>query len=286
MDGFGVRLSAAVRARGPLCVGIDPHSELLVRWGLPDDPTGLAQFVRTVIDALAERVAVFKPQAAFFERFGSRGFAVLESAVRELRDAGAIVLLDAKRGDVASTTAGYASAYLTPGSPLYVDAVTANPYLGLGALSPMVEAARAYGGGLFVLARTSNPEAETVQRARTADGRPVAQYVVDEISQLNRAFADLGPGPGGLGSFGVVVGATVGGAGLDLSRLGGPVLVPGLGAQGATAADLRDLFGEQRSAVLPSYSREVLRAGPDPDGLRRAADRVLAACVAALAAPA
>src|SRR5690606_7026502 len=181
-----------------------------------------AAFTQTVIDALADRVAIFKPQVAFFERFGSRGIAVLEDAIHQLRHAGALVLLDAKRGDIGTTSAGYAAAYLHPTSPLAADAVTAHPYLGVGSLTPMIEAARAYGAGVFVLAMTSSPEAGSVQRARTADGRTVAQLIVDEISQLNQGV--------GAGSFGVVVGATVGESGLDLSRLGGPILAPGLGA--------------------------------------------------------
>jgi orotidine-5'-phosphate decarboxylase len=275
VESFGARLRAAKRARGPLCVGIDPHAELLARWGLPDDATGVEQFTQTVIDALADRVAVFKPQSAFFERFGSLGIAVLESAIRQLRRAGALIVLDVKRGDIGSTVAGYAEAYLRPTSPLSADAITAHPYLGVGALSPMVEQARASGGGVFVTALTSNPEAATVQRARTADGRLVAQHVVDEISQLNEGVA--------AGSFGVVVGATTGRTDLDLSRLGGPILAPGLGAQGASAADLRTVFGDDLEPVLPSYSREVLAAGPGVADLRAAADRALGDCQRVLA---
>ncbi|QSB16974.1 orotidine-5'-phosphate decarboxylase [Natronosporangium hydrolyticum] len=270
MESFGARLRAAVASRGPLCVGIDPHAELLARWGLTDDADGLAEFSRTVTEALADRVAIFKPQSAFFERFGSRGIAVLETTIRRLRRAGALVLLDAKRADIGSTTAGYAAAYLDPASPLSVDAITANPYLGVGALRPMMERARAHGGGVFVLAMTSNPEAAAIQQATTADGRSVAQLVVDEISQLNEGVA--------AGSFGVVVGATVGESAPDLSRLQGPILAPGIGAQGATAADLRAVFGAQLPAVLPSTSREVLSAGPDPTALQEAAARSLAAC--------
>jgi orotidine-5'-phosphate decarboxylase len=277
MAGFGERLRSAVRARGPLCVGIDPHPELLSGWGLADDPAGLAELARAVEEALADRVAVFKPQVAFFERFGSRGIAVLEVTIRRLRAAGALVLLDAKRGDIGSTTAGYAAAYLDPASPLAVDAVTAHPYLGVGSLRPLFARAHTHGGGVFVLALTSNPEAAVLQRARTADGRLVAQYVVDEISQLNQGA--LG------GSLGVVLGATVELAGLDLSRLGGPVLVPGLGAQGATADDLAGRFGPGPTVVLPSYSREILAAGPDRAGLRAAAGTALAACRRALAVP-
>ncbi|MGC4875496.1 orotidine-5'-phosphate decarboxylase [Micromonospora sp. DT43] len=277
MESFGNRLHRATAERGPLCVGIDPHPGLLARWGLADDVDGLERFAGTVVDALGDRVAVVKPQSAFFERFGSRGVAILESTIRQLREAGSLVLLDVKRGDIGSTVSAYASAYLDPSSPLYVDAVTASPYLGVGSLAPMFELAAKHGGGVFVLALTSNPEGAAVQRARTADGRTVAQTVIDEISQLNR-------GADPLGSFGLVVGATIGDTGHDLSGVGGPLLAPGLGAQGAGAADLRTVFGSSLAAVLPSYSREVLSAGPDADALRAAADRVLADCRAVLAA--
>ncbi|MEU8301029.1 orotidine-5'-phosphate decarboxylase [Micromonospora sp. NPDC048909] len=277
MESFGTRLHRAVTERGPLCVGIDPHPGLLARWGLPDDVDGLDRFARTVVDALGDRVAVVKPQSAFFERFGARGVGILESTIRQLRDRGSLVLLDAKRGDIGSTVRAYASAYLDPSSPLYVDAVTASPYLGVGSLAPMFELAADHGGGVFVLALTSNPEGAAVQHARTPDGRTVAQTVIDEISQLN-AGADP------LGSFGLVVGATIGDTGHDLSQVGGPLLAPGLGAQGATAADLRTVFGASLPAVLPSYSREVLGAGPDPVALRAAAERVLADCRAVLPA--
>ncbi|MEV4756815.1 orotidine-5'-phosphate decarboxylase [Micromonospora sp. NPDC049559] len=275
MEDFGARLRRAMTQRGPLCVGIDPHPALLERWGLPDDADGLTRFSQGVVDALADRVAVFKPQSAFFERYGSRGLAVLESIIRQLRDAGSIVLLDVKRGDIGSTVSAYADAYLNPSSPLYVDAVTASPYLGVGSLAPMFDAARAYGGGVFVLALTSNPEGPSVQHARGADGRTVAQTVIDEISQLNAGSRPWG-------SFGLVVGATIGETGHDLSGVGGPLLAPGLGAQGAGAADLRTVFGPNLSAVLPSYSREVLAGGPDASGLRAAAERVLADCEAIL----
>lgn len=278
MDSFGARLHRAMVERGPLCVGIDPHPGLLARWGLSDDVVGLDRFTRTVVEALADRVAVVKPQSAFFERFGSHGVAVLESTIRQLREAGSLVLLDVKRGDIGSTVSAYASAYLDPSSPLYVDAVTASPYLGVGSLAPMFELAAAHGGGVFVLALTSNPEGGIVQRARSADGRTVAQLVIDEISQLNAGARPLG-------SFGLVVGATVGDTGHDLTRVGGPLLAPGLGAQGATAADLRAVFGASLPAVLPSYSREVLNAGPDVAALRAAMDRVLADCRAVLPAP-
>src|SRR4051812_42639557 len=198
METFGSRLHRAVAERGPLCVGIDPHSALLTRWGLSDDVAGLERFARTVVDALADRVAVVKPQSAFFERFGSRGIAVLESIIRQSREAGALVLLDVKRGDIGSTMAAYASAYLNPDSALCADAITVSPFLGVGSLRPAFDMAAAHGGGVFVLALTSNPEGASVQHAVGAGGRTVAQTVIDEISQVN-----VGADP--LGSLGLVV---------------------------------------------------------------------------------
>ena len=275
MEAFGIRLHRALAERGPLCVGIDPHPHLLSQWGLTDDADGLARFCETAVSAIGDTVAVCKPQSAFFERHGSRGVAILESTIRQLRDSGALVLLDVKRGDIGTTMAAYASAYLDPASPLCADAITVSPYLGVGSVQPAIDAAVAHGGGVFVLALTSNPEGPTVQHARTADGRTVAQTVIDEISQLNGGVKPLG-------SLGVVVGATVGRTGHDLSRLGGPILVPGLGAQGGRPGMLREIFGDDLSGVLPAYSREVLGQGPTEAGVRAAADRARAECAAAL----
>jgi orotidine-5'-phosphate decarboxylase len=281
---FGLRLADAVAARGPLCVGIDPHAPLLEKWGLPDSPDGLARFTDAVVDALAGTVAVLKPQLAFYERRGSRGLAVLEDAVARARAAGALVLLDAKRGDIGSTMDAYGD-YLRPDHPLAVDAMTVSPYLGPGSLQPAVDTARQYGGGLFVLARTSNPDAGTFQHALVGD-RSVAQVVIDTVRGWNTpgwvvgdplpdlaAVRDVASrfGPT-TGSFGVVVGATLRDMDVDLDGLGGPILAPGLGAQGGSVADLRRLFGNGR-AVVPTVSRDVLAAGPDAGALRAAADR-------------
>ncbi|MCF6508197.1 orotidine-5'-phosphate decarboxylase [Blastococcus sp. MG754426] len=281
---FGQRLADAVAARGPLCVGIDPHAALLDAWGLPDSAEGIAAFTDAVIGALAGSVAVLKPQIAFYERFGSRGVAVLEEGVARARAAGALVLLDAKRGDIGSTMAAYAD-HLRADHPLAVDAMTVNPYLGPGSLQPAVDTARQHGGGLFVLARTSNPDAGTLQHARAGE-RSAAQVVVDTVRGWNTpgwVVGDPLPDPGAVrdlatgfgpttGSFGVVVGATLRELDVDLAGLGGPVLAPGLGAQGGTVRDLRRLFGV-RAAVVPTVSRDVLGAGPDPAALRAAAER-------------
>ncbi|GAA2527064.1 orotidine-5'-phosphate decarboxylase [Pilimelia columellifera] len=275
MEPFGARLVRAMVERGPLCVGVDPHPSLLAAWGLTDSVDGLARFSDGVVAAVGDRVAVIKPQSAFFEKYGSRGIAILESTIRQCREAGALILLDVKRGDIGSTMQAYASAYLDPSSPLAVDAVTASPYLGVGSLAPLFATAVDHHAGVFVLALTSNPEGAGVQHARSADGRTVAQTVVDEISLLNAGATPLG-------SFGIVVGATIGRTGHELANVNGPMLAPGLGAQGGAPAGLREVFGDDLSAVLPSYSREVLGAGPDPGALRAAAERARDACAAVL----
>ncbi|RKT56399.1 orotidine-5'-phosphate decarboxylase [Saccharothrix australiensis] len=264
---FGQRLARAVAEHGPLCVGIDPHPGLLDAWGLPRDVSGLERFALTCVEAFGGHVALVKPQAAFFEAHGSRGVAVLERVVADLRDSGTLVLVDAKRGDIGSTMSAYAAAYLADGSPLAGDAVTLSPYLGFGSLDPALEAARASGRGVFVLALTSNAEGSSVQRAVGPDGRSVAQAVVDAAAARN-AGADP------LGDVGLVVGATVGDLGVDLSDLHGYVLAPGFGAQGGTVADLRAVFGRELRGVLPTSSRDVLRHGPEPASLRSAAAAV------------
>jgi orotidine-5'-phosphate decarboxylase len=263
---FGKRLDAALDERGPLCVGIDPHAALLSAWGLPDDVTGLSRFADICVEAFAGAIAVIKPQSAFFERFGSAGIAVLERTIGACRDAGALILLDVKRGDIGSTMAAYAEAYLDPASAMASDAITLSPYLGVGSLQPAFDLVVEHGVGVFVLAATSNPEGPQVQQARTADGATVAQTIIDELAVRN-AGADP------LGSFGVVVGATVEPGSVRFDGLNGPILVPGVGAQGGTADDVRRLFGAAQRDVVPSVSREVLRSGPDVSALRAAAAR-------------
>jgi orotidine-5'-phosphate decarboxylase len=232
---------------------------LLRAWGLDADPDGLRRFCDTCVTAFAD-FAIVKPQVAFFEAYGAAGFTVLEDTMAALRDAGVLVLADAKRGDIGSTMAAYAAAWAGD-SPLAADAVTASPYLGFGSLQPLLDTATANGRGVFVLAATSNPEGAGVQRAMAGD-RTVAQSIVDAVAEANRA-AD--------GAFGVVVGATVTEP-PDLSSLGGPVLVPGVGAQGGRPEALGGLGGGKQ--LLPAVSREVLRAGPGVDKLRAAAERM------------
>jgi len=269
VTGFGARLAEAKSRRGPLCLGIDPHPELLRAWDLPTDADGLAAFCDICIEAYAG-FAVVKPQVAFFEAYGAAGYAVLEHTIAALRAAGVLVLADAKRGDIGSTMAAYAEAWAGD-SPLSVDAVTASPYLGFGSLRPLLEAAAANDRGVFVLAATSNPEGATVQRA-AFDGRTVAQQIVDQAAVINRT-AGQSTSPGEPGSVGVVVGATVFQP-PDLSDLGGPVLVPGVGVQGGRPEALGGLGGAAPGQLLPAVSRVVLRAGPGVAELRAAGERM------------
>lgn len=263
--GFGERLTAKMAERGPLCVGIDPHPSLLHAWDLDETPASVERFAMTVVEALAGEVAVIKPQSAFFECYGSAGVAVLERVLREVQSAGSLALLDVKRGDIGSTMTAYAMAYLDEHSPVSADAITVSPYLGYGSLAPAIGIAEQNARGVFVLARTSNPEGMGLQQAVHGSGDSVAQSIVDSAAETNQ-------GKSPLGHVGVVAGATIPTGELDFSSLNGPILAPGLGAQGATLKDLKAVFGRALPNVLPTTSRDVLRHGPG--GLREATTRI------------
>ncbi|WP_327118761.1 orotidine-5'-phosphate decarboxylase [Nocardia sp. NBC_01730] len=259
MESFGSRLRHAMRHFGPVCVGIDPHPELLRSWDLTEDVEGLERFAEICVEAFDGLAALIKPQVAFFEAYGSGGIAVLERTIQVLRASGTLVLADAKRGDIGSTMDAYARTWLGDG-PLGSDAVTVSPYLGFGSLAPALTLAESDHRGVFVLAATSNPEGAQVQRVVTAEGRTIAQTMVDEAAARNVGAE--------FGSVGVVVGATLTEA-PDLSALNGPILMPGVGAQGGGPETIRGLVHEPMlRAVVPNVSREVLRAGPTVPALR------------------
>ncbi|MEH3088871.1 MAG: orotidine-5'-phosphate decarboxylase [Microbacterium arborescens] len=267
MSGFGERLAGALEVYGGLCVGIDPHAALLADWNLPASAAGVREFGLRVVEAAAGRVGVVKPQVAFYERYGSAGFAALEEVQAAARAAGLIVIADAKRGDIGSTMDGYAAAWLEPGAPLEADAVTVSPYLGPASLRGTITAAVRAGKGVFVLAATSNPEAAGLQSAEvtTVDarqGQTVADWVATGVSWANRVAA----ADGGLGPVGLVVGATVDrdAVGLtDEALRAAPILAPGFGAQGVELRAVREVFGVHAPRVLASASRSVLAAGPE-----------------------
>ncbi|MGV0408689.1 orotidine-5'-phosphate decarboxylase [Corynebacterium resistens] len=286
---FGERFLERAEQFGQLCVGIDPHEQLLSDWDLPISIDGLREFSRICVEAFAPVACVVKPQIAFYEAFGSAGFAVLEETIAELRRHGVLVIADAKRGDIGSTMAGYARAWVDSDSPLCADAVTVSPWLGFDSLQPVIELADANGAGVIVLAATSNPEAPAVQRAvipaesageqNVASQRedagakgeriPVtlAQDIVNRVAARN---ANYGTSAGNLG---VVVGATVA-APPCLDEVGGMVLMPGVGAQGGTMDDVRRIAGRASHLVSPNVSRGILRAGPDVGELGAAVAKV------------
>ncbi|MDR2703145.1 MAG: orotidine-5'-phosphate decarboxylase [Cellulomonadaceae bacterium] len=298
---FGQRLRAAMDELGPLCVGIDPHPGLLQAWGLPDDAAGLRAFSFAVLEATAGLAAAVKPQSALFERHGARGVAVLAEVVQNARELGTLCIVDAKRGDIGSTMEGYADAYLSDSSDLAADAVTLSPFLGFGSLSPAIDKARQTGRGVFILCLTSNPEGASVQHAISpATNQAVAAEIAAAAAALNAADianqgwqnkptsgADSAQSPAlPLGSVGLVVGATIGEAArqtaTDLTAVHGPLLAPGVGAQGGGPAELRSVFGSARHNVLASSSREILKAGPDVAALRAATNRSRETVTAAL----
>lgn len=264
---FGRRLAHAMETAGPLCLGVDPHPALLRQWGLSDTPAGLEAFSLTALEAAVgpegPRVAAIKPQVALYERHGSAGLAALERLLAAARDAGVLTVADAKRGDIGSTMDGYAAAWTSDASPLAADAVTLSPYLGFGTLVPTIRAAHEAGRGVFVLALTSNPEGREVQHVGegSAEGS-VARRIAAAAAAENAALR----GDDAWGPVGLVLGATVAAEadrlGLDLPALGGPLLAPGFGAQGATAPGMRAGFGTAWPQVLATSSRGILSAGP------------------------
>lgn len=262
--GFSKALAAGFAAGQRLCVGIDPHQFLLADWNLPDSAQGAETFGRQVVAAAAAAgVLALKPQIAFFERFGSSGYVALERIFADARAAGIPIIADVKRGDIGSTFTAYAAAWLTPGSPLEADAMTAAAYQGFGSLAGGLELAHQHDKGIFVLAATSNPEAAATQQAMRADKQTVAAAVLAAADAENAAhYAPVG-------RIGVVLGATVQLAdyGIDTaqplpSNSVLPILAPGFGAQGARLQDLKRLFGELSQGVIPNESRGVLAGDP------------------------
>ncbi len=245
---FGDRLIQRVRALGhPLCVGLDPHLDripALFRQGTmqrndPSTAKVVEAFCRAVIERSVGKVPVVKPQIAFFEQLGWRGLRALERVIAHARvvDPELLVVLDAKRGDIGSTAAGYAAAYLTTDAPVPVDALTVNPYLGVETLGPLVDAARDGGSGLFVLVKTSNPGSGDFQD-RTL--HPESRSLYEQVAAMLAPIADQWRGgETGWSSLGVVVGATYPGESERVRALlpRSPFLVPGYGAQGGAATD-------------------------------------------------
>jgi orotidine-5'-phosphate decarboxylase len=262
-DAFADRFAKVRSDQGPLVWGLDPSKALLEAWGLGDDPDGLDRFADIVLAAAVGPVGLVKPQSAFFERHGWRGFRTLSRLIADARSAGLLVVLDAKRGDVGSTNDAYAEAFLGAGAPLEADALTVHPYLGLKAMDAFVSRASQAGSCLLVVTRSSNPEGRAVQSARDDSGRQVDEALLREIGKLNHALA-----PGRIGPVGAVVAPVRMEPELDLPSAQALFLAPGVGAQGATPQDVASVFASCPDRVMPSASRSLLAAGPDVSALR------------------
>ncbi len=258
---FGERVRSALRAKGPLCVGIDPHAALLAAWGLTDDAQGVREFGLRTVEAAAGKVAVVKPQVSFFERFGSRGIAALEDVLAAARAAGLIVIADAKRGDIGSTMDDYARAWLTPGSPLEADALTVSPFLGVGALDGTFAVARRTERACSCWRRPATPRRKGCSGPRT----PTASRCRQRSSPRSLRATPSRLPRGEWGSFGFVIGATVDWtqgryrafhAGQHRSSL--PVSVHREPRRLISAR----ASGTMSAAVIASESRSILSAGP------------------------
>jgi orotidine-5'-phosphate decarboxylase len=261
-DTFSRSLEAAFSSKGQLCVGIDPHEDILLDNGFEVSASGVYEFSMKMLDQLEDTVSIVKPQVSFFERFGAEGFSTLEKVLESAKDRGLLVIADAKRGDIGSTMEAYAQAWLGKSAPFVCDALTVNPYLGVGALAPAASIASERGKGMYVLAATSNPEGVLLQSSGQVS---VAEQVANEVAALNSATASSNSR---FGSIGLVIGATVPLAKLGLAKINEDktalrttILAPGFGYQGAKLADAKSIFGALSGDVLYSISRSALRGG-------------------------
>jgi orotidine-5'-phosphate decarboxylase len=282
---FSDRVAEAVeRKRSQLVVGLDPRVDLLPMelrgeavLGRAAAAAAVMRFCKGIIDAVGAYAVAVKPQAAFFEALGADGWAALEQVSLYARETGLLVILDAKRGDIGSTARAYAGAYLEPrgGAPPLADAVTVNPYLGEDSVEPFLLACRRYGAGAFFLVRTSNAGAADVQDLILSDGLPVWRHVARLVHEWGRDHV----GGHGISSVGAVVGATypraVGEARREMPQA--IFLLPGVGAQVATPADVARAFTSGPASALVNASRSVIYAyRDDTDDWRAAAGRAAA----------
>lgn len=254
---FADRLIAATEEFGPLCVGLDPHAGRIPDLFGGDTPEGVEAWGLAMVEAAKGRTGVIKPQSAFYERHGWQGMRALTRILEAARDAGLVVLMDAKRGDIGSTAEGYAAAFLAENAPFPSDALTVNPYMGVDTLEPHVKAAEANGKGVIVLARTSNPGSADFQ-SKSLEGAPLYERIVEALAPMIERLK----GESGWSGLMLVTGATGPQEARRLRELAPDALflVPGYGAQGAGAADAMSGFvlrGNRLSGGVVSASRSV-----------------------------
>lgn len=272
---FGKRLKASMDLYGPLCVGIDPHRKLLAKWGYNVDAKGAELFSMRMLQAAQGRAAAVKFQMPMFERYGSKGFAALERALFAARQMGVITIVDCLRGGLPTTVSALADAYLKPDSPMSADAITLLPYYGFRSLTNIVGDALENGRGVFIASVTSNTEGISLQSAIRQRGDFPGQTVAYGVAHAAQNFND---GVEGMGSVGLIIGATIGQwmktSGVDPSVFTGPILSPGYGWQGAEAKDLKTVFKGTKGNVLVTVSRSISSKGPEIADLAAATEEI------------
>ena len=272
---FGLRLSNSMAKYGPLCVGIDPHRQLLTDWGYNVDAEGAEMYAMRMLQAANGRAAAVKFQVSMFERYGSKGFAALERVLYAARQMGIITIVDCLHGGLTTTVSAIADAYFKPGAPMLADAITMLPYYGARSLKGVIKDALDNGRGVFVASLTSNEEGASLQTAIRQHGEYTGRTVAYGIASTAQKFnADIE----GMGSVGLIIGATIGqwisDSGVDPARFTGPILSPGYGWQGAEAKDLRAVFKGTKGNVLVTVSRFISSHGPDIGALAQATETI------------
>ncbi|ATU20470.1 orotidine-5'-phosphate decarboxylase [Bifidobacterium choerinum] len=272
---FGLRLSNSMKRYGPLCVGIDPHRQLLADWGYDIDAQGAELYAMRMLQAANGRAAAVKFQTSMFERYGSRGYAALERVLFAARQMDIITIVDCLHGGLSTTISAISDAYFKPNAPMLADAITLLPYYGARSLSGVIEDALNNGRGVFVASLTSNPEGASLQTAIRQTGEYKGKTVAYGIANTAQKYNVDTPG---LGSVGLIIGATIGQwlqeSGVAPSSFTGPILSPGYGWQGAEASDLKTVFRGTRGNVLVTVSRAIAEHGPDIQSLIQATESI------------
>ena len=272
---FGLRLKNAMATYGPLCVGIDPHRKMLLNWGYKMDAQGAELFSMRMLQAMNGRAAAVKFQSSMFERYGSKGFAALERVLYAARQMDVITIVDCGHGGLSTTISALADAYFKPDAPLLTDAITLLPYYGARSMGGLINEALNNGRGVFIASLTSNREGASLQTAIRQTGSYRGTTVAHGIAQTAQIFNN---NTKGMGSVGLIVGATIGdwmnGGGIDLTSFTGPILSPGYGWQGAEANDLKTVFAGTHGNVLVTVSRSIASHGPDIGALSTATERI------------
>ena len=272
---FGLRLSNSMKRYGPLCVGIDPHRQLLTDWGYDIDAQGAELYAMLMLQAANGRAAAVKFQTSMFERYGSRGYAALERVLFAARQMDIITIVDCLHGGLSTTISAISDAYFKPNAPMLADAITLLPYYSARSLSGVIEDALNNGRGVFVASLTSNPEGASLQTAIRQTGEYKGKTVAYGIANTAQKYNVDTPG---LGSVGLIIGATIGQwlqeSGVAPSSFTGPILSPGYGWQGAEASDLKTVFRGTRGNVLVTVSRAIAEHGPDIQSLIQATESI------------